>query len=123
MAGYYRLKPEDLLPSEKELEMMKTAQSAQGTGEAIGSVIGSGLGMLGGGLLGTALGPGVGTLGGAGLGGTLGSQVGRLIGGGIGGMIAEGPEEELAKLEQERQEKITAQQMRDEALRRLLETA
>jgi hypothetical protein len=26
MAGYYRLQPEDLLPSDKELEMMKTAQ-------------------------------------------------------------------------------------------------
>ena len=123
MAGYYRLQPEDLLPSDRELEMMKTAQSAPGTGEAIGSAIGSGIGMIGGGLLGTALGPGVGTVGGATLGAGLGSQVGRLIGGGIGGMIAEGPEEELAKLEQERQEKITAQQMRDEALRRLLETA
>ena len=123
MAGYYRLQPEDLLPSDKELEMMKTAQSAPGTGEAIGGAIGSGLGLIGGGLLGTALGPGVGTAAGAGLGAGLGGQLGRLVGGGIGGMVAEGPGEELAKLQQEREEKITAQQMRDEALRRLLETA
>jgi len=126
MPGYYRLQPEDLMPSDEELEMMRTAQSAPGTGEAIGSAIGTGLGTIGGGLVGSLLGPGgtvAGTIGGAGLGGTLGSQLGRLVGGGIGGMVAEGPEERLAEIEQERQEKITAQQMRDEALRRLLETA
>jgi hypothetical protein len=123
MPGYYRLQPEDLMPSDEELEMMRTAQSAPGTGEAIGSAIGAGLGTVGGGLVGSLIAPGAGTLTGAGLGGTLGSQLGRLVGGGIGGMVAEGPEERLGEIEQERQEKITAQQMRDEALRRLLETA
>lgn len=123
MAGYYRLKPEDLLPSDKELEMMKTAQSAPGTGEAIGSAIGTGIGAIGGGIIGGIPSLGFGAVPGATLGAGLGSQVGRLIGGGIGGMVAEGPEEELARLQQEREEKITAQQMRDEALRRLLETA
>jgi len=123
MPGYYRLQPEDLMPSDEELEMMRTAQSAPGTGEAIGSAIGTGIGTIGGGILGNIVAPGVGTIPGAGLGATLGSQVGRMIGGGIGGMVAEGPEEQLAEIEQERQEKITAQQMRDEALRRLLETA
>lgn len=123
MAGYYRLQPEDLLPSDKELEMMKTAQAAPGTGEAIGSAIGTGLGALGGGIIGAIPSLGFGAVPGATIGAGLGSQVGRLIGGGIGGMVAEGPEEELARLQQEREEKITAQQMRDEALRRLLETA
>ena len=116
MAGYYRLQPEDLLPSDKELEMMKTAQAAPGTGEAIGGLVGTGLGAA------TALIPGVGPAI-APFATPLGGMAGKLIGGGIGGMVAEGPEEELAKLQQEREEKITAQQMRDEALRRLLETA
>ena len=116
MAGYYRLQPEDLLPSDKELEMMKTAQSAPGTGEAIGSLVGTGLGAA------TALIPGVGPAI-APFAMPLGGMAGKLIGGGIGGMVAEGPEEELARLQQEREEKITAQQMRDDALRRLLETA
>lgn len=115
MAGYYRLRPEDLLPSDRELELMKTAQAAPGMGESIGSLVGTGLGagasLLSGGLIPAPIAMSLGGLG------------GKLIGGGIGGMIAEGPEEELAKMEQERQEKITAQQMRDEALRRLLETA
>jgi hypothetical protein len=116
MPGYYRLQPEDLMPSDEELEMMRTAQSAPGTGEAIGGLIGTGLGAA------TALIPGVGPAI-APFAMPLGGMAGRMIGGGIGGMVAEGPEERLSEIEQERQEKITAQQMRDDALRRLLETA
>jgi len=126
MPGYYRLQPEDLLPSDEELQMLRTVKSAPGTGEAIGSVIGTGLGTIGGGLVGSLLGPGgtvAGTIGGAGLGSTFGGKLGQLIGSGIGGMIAEGPEKQLADIEMQRQGKIEAQQMRDEALRRLLETA
>jgi uncharacterized protein YcfJ len=115
MPGYYRLRPEDLLPSDEELQMMRTAQSAPGTGGAIGSAIGTGLGALAGGL--------IGNVPGAGIGATLGGTAGQLIGSGIGGMIAEGPEKQLADIEMQRQGKIEAQQMRDEALRRLLESA
>lgn len=121
--AYYRLTPEDLMPSDEELDLLKRAQGSQGTGEGIGSLIGSGLGTVAGGIVGTSLFPGLGTAAGAGLGASLGSQLGRLVGGGIGGAVAEGAEGELADIEGRRQEKITAQQMRDEALRRLLETA
>lgn len=114
--AYYRLTPEDLMPSDEELELLKRAQGSQGVGEGIGGLIGTGLGAA------TALIPGVGPAI-APFAMPLGGQLGRMVGGGIGGMVAEGAEGELADIEGKRQEKITAQQMRDEALRRLLETA
>lgn len=105
-----RLKPEDLLPTEEELRLMREAQAAQGTGQAIGSTIGGGLGALTG-LLGVP--PQIGM--------AVGSGLGGLAGGMIGGGIGEEAQQRLSELEQKRQEKITAQQMREEALRRLLE--
>lgn len=105
-----RLQPEDLLPSEEELRLMREAQSAQGTGQAIGSTVGGGLGALAG-LVGVP--PQIGMAIGSGLGGLAGSA--------IGGGIGEKAQERLSEMEQARQEKITAQQMREEALRRLLE--
>lgn len=105
-----RLQPEDLLPTEEELRLMREAQAAPGTGQAIGSTIGGGLGALTG-LLGVP--PQIGM--------AVGSGLGGLAGGMIGGGIGEEAQQRLSELEQKRQEKITAQQMREEALRRLLE--
>ena len=105
-----RLRPEDLLPSEEELRLMREAQGPEGTGQAIGSTVGGGLGAL------TALAgvpPQVGM--------AIGSGLGGLAGGMIGGGIGESAQKKLAEMEAARQEKIDAYQMREEALRRLLE--
>jgi hypothetical protein len=108
-----RLQPEDLLPTEEELRLMREAQAAPGTGQAIGSTLGT----LAGGALSLIPGaqPFAPMLMGA------GGSLGGLIGGGIGGGMGEEAQQRLSELEQKRQEKITAQQMREEALRRLLE--
>jgi hypothetical protein len=104
MAGYYRLQPEDLLPSDRELDLMKTAQHSE-QAKAVGGTVGSGLGML------------------VGVPPQIGSAAGEMVAGMLSEPVSDMAQQELDLLEQERQEKITAQQMRDEALRRLLETA
>lgn len=105
-----RLQPEDLLPSEEELRLMREAQSAEGTGQAIGSTIGGGLGAL---TMLAGVPPQVGM--------TIGSGLGGLAGGAIGGAAGQSAQERLAEIESARQEKIDAYRMREEALRRLLE--
>ena len=110
-----RLRPEDLLPSEEELRLMREAQSAGGTGQAVGSTLGS----LAGGGLSFLAGPGAPALAPALM--SAGGALGGLAGGMIGGGMSEAAQKRLAELEAARQEKIDAYQMREEALRRLLE--
>lgn len=104
MPGYYRLQPEDLMPSDRELDLMRAAQHSDQAKDIAGTV-GSGLGML------------------VGLPPQIGSAAGQMAAGMLSEPVSDMAQRELDLLEQERQEKITAQQMRDEALRRLLETA
>lgn len=108
-----RLQPEDLLPTEEELRLMREAQSAAGTGQAIGSTVGT----IGGAAL--SLIPGL--QGAAPALMSAGGGLGGLAGGMIGGGISESAQKRLAEMEAARQEKIDAYQMREEALRRLLE--
>lgn len=117
-----RLDPEDLMPTDEELEAMRTAQSAQGTGGGIGSAVGTALG--GGAAALTGLIPG-----GAALlpvtipaGMTIGGALGGAIGTGIGGMVAEGAEDKLLDLQSRRNQRVADFDLREEALRRFLET-
>lgn len=116
MAGYRYPTADELAPTEKERQAARTAAGAQQTGAAWGS----GIGGVAGGALG-ALGllvPGLGEVtipagiaAGAGLGGA--------IGGSIGSGAAENADAVLSAGELARQKKVTALQLRQQALDRL----
>lgn len=117
-----RLDPEDLMPTDEELEAMRTAQSAQGTGAGIGGAVGTALGGAIGALP-ALTGAGAPLLAvtvpaGMGIGGALGGALGT----GIGGMVAEGAEDKLLDLQGDRDQLVADFDLREEALRRFLET-
>jgi len=120
MANY--LEEEDLMPTDEELELMKRAQEAQGTGATWGGTIGSGLGALAGGLIAGIPTAGSAAIPGAALGASLGGGIGNAIGSGIGGWVSDEAEKELAAMQEARGEKQSAFDLREEALRRLLGT-
>ena len=105
-------KDSEFLPTPAELEAARKAEEAKkasGVGSAIGTVAGSALGALG------FLAPGVGAVtlpAGAALGGTVGSLIGDAIGEGE----AEKQNAVLNDAELERQKKLRALQLRQEAL-------
>jgi phage tail tape-measure protein len=114
---FRRFRPEEFEPSDEELADARTSQSAQGTDSAIGSGVGGLVGTLAG--LAPLLIPGVGAAIApitAPMGGQIGSSVGSAIGGQIGGHDAEQADERLRKAEEERKKKLTALQMREQAL-------
>jgi hypothetical protein len=118
-----RLDPEDLMPTDEELEAMRTAQSAQDTGAGVGGAVGTALGGAIGALPGLIPGVGAPLLAvtvpaGMGIGGALGGAVGT----GIGGMVAEGAEDKLLDLQGARDQLVADFDLREEALRRFLET-
>lgn len=112
----------DLAASPEEIEAAKRAQSAGGTGAAIGTTLGTALGGVGGGLLGTFALPGLGTAAGAGLGATLGGGIGSAIGGMAGGAVADDAEEKLSEGQKKRQELLEQEGLYEEALQRVLRT-
>lgn len=123
MRRRFRLDPEDLMPTDEELEAMRTAQSAQGTGAGIGGAVGTALGGAIGALPALAGPPGLPFLAatipaGMGIGGALGGAIGT----GIGGMVAEGAEDKLLDLRSARDQLGADFDLREEALRRFLET-
>ena len=105
-------RPEDIAPSERELEDAKTAASAQQNGGSIGGALGT----AGGAIIGTLLGPGIGTAAGAALGGTIGSAAGNFI----GGQIANGASDELQHAAAIRARKLADFQLKQRALDQLL---
>jgi len=109
--------PDEFQPSEQELEDARTSQGAQGTDSAIGGTIGGVAGTIAG--LAPLLIPGAGvpiaTLTAPAL-GALGSSIGSAIGGGVGGDAANKADERLRTAEAERQKKLTALQLRQQAL-------
>jgi hypothetical protein len=114
-----RLRPEDLEPSEREKALARKSAEAGGYGG-----IGAGVGSVAGGVLGALIGgiptAGAGALPGAGLGASLGGSAGGVIGGLLGESQANEADEELSKLDAERQRKILQQQLRQEALDALM---
>jgi hypothetical protein len=121
-----RLRPEDLLPTERERWLAKQAQKApeeaRGWGGTLGKIVGGGIGALG--YLGDVAtgGASLGAIGtattalGAGVGGALGES----IGGAIGDSQAEGYESEGLALEAKRAENMNRWQRRRAALQALL---
>ena len=116
-----RLTARDLEVSDAERQAARTlaegGAGARTAGSTIGSLAGAGLGALG------FLVPGVGAaLGPATMG--LGSSLGGALGGEIGGMTAQGglddAQEDLREAEMERQKKLEAYQLRQDALDALL---
>src|SRR4051794_17829462 len=108
---YHSPDPDELLPSEAELEAQRRAARAPGESQAWGSGIGGILGALAGGALGTFVAPGLGTAAGATLGGSLGGGLGGVIGGGLGNGQADKAEKLLTAADLERQKKIAQFQM------------
>lgn len=117
--AYRRLRPEDLQPTDRERQLAKTASSASGNAGAIGGGLGSALGAgLGALSLLTPAAPAAPAL--MGLGTSLGGALGGAIGGSIGDAQASGAEEELQKIDEERQRQIAEWQARQGALDDLL---
>lgn len=122
MPSYRFPTDEELMPSEAELEAQRKAASAPGQdqawGSGIGSILGGGLGALlsipTGGSLAPVLIP-------AGLG--VGAAIGGAAGGAIGNSEASAATDELNAAELERQKKIAALKMRQDALDALEHTA
>jgi hypothetical protein len=108
--------PDEFQPTDAELADARTAESAQGTDSTIGGVAG---GVLGGalGALGIPLGLGEVTIP-AGM--SLGSGIGSAIGGSIGGAASDEADARLRDAQLARQKKLTALQMREQALNDLL---
>lgn len=108
--------PDELEPTDAELADERTAAGAQQTDSAIGGGVG---GVLGGalGALGIPLGLGEVTIP-AGI--ALGSGVGSAIGGQVGGGAANEADARLRDAQLKRQKKLTALQMREQALNDLL---
>jgi hypothetical protein len=103
----------EFLPSQRELEAAKKAEQAKqagGWGRAAGTIAGGALGALG--FLG---GPAVGTAT-LGAGAGIGGEVGQLIGDEVGNAEAEKQNEIVDAAELERQRKLRALQMRQQAL-------
>lgn len=119
MPSYAYPTADELQPTEEELKASRDAAGAQGTDAAIGS----GVGTAAGGLLG-ALGllvPGLAAVtipAGLAAGGAIGGTIGNLV----GSDTANKAEDTLSKDELERQKKLTAFQLRNEALQRLENT-
>lgn len=108
------LEPEDLMPTDEELELMKRAQEAQGTGSAIGGTVG---GLAGAGL---SLIPGAQPF--APIIIPAATTIGGAIGSGIGGWFSDEAQKELEALQEARGEKQSDFDLREEALARLLGT-
>lgn len=118
-----RLDPEDLMPTDEELEAMRTAQSAQGTGGGIGGAVGTALGGAIGALpllAGPAGAPFLAATIPAGM--SIGGALGGAVGTGLGGMVAEDAEKRLLDLQGRRNQRVADFDLREEALRRFLET-
>lgn len=123
MAGYRYPTADELAPTEDELKAARDAAGAQQTDSAWGSGIGTVLGGLAGLaplLAGPAGVPLLAVTEPAGL--TMGGAVGSTIGGMIGSDTANKAENELQKGEIERQKKVTALQLRNQALQQLMNT-
>jgi hypothetical protein len=114
---FRRFRPEEFEPSDEELADTRTSQGAQGTDSAIGSGVG--------GLVGTLAGLAPLLAGPAGIpllsttmpiGAAVGASVGGAAGGVIGGHQAEQADERLRAAEEERKKKLSALQMREQAL-------
>lgn len=111
----------DLIPTDEELAAARTAASAPQEDTAWGGGIGTALGAIGGALLGI---PTAGALSvplagiGAGVGGALGSAVG----GSIGGAQAKGAGDTLTAAQAKRQKLVDDDQLREEALAKLMAT-
>ncbi len=117
MSRYYPT-PDELTPGKRELEAQRKAAASPGMGQAWGSGIG--------GVAGGALGA-LGLLGGPGLaaitipaGAAAGSALGGAIGGTVGNAQADEASEILNDAEAERQKKLAAFQLRQQALQQLL---
>lgn len=119
MAGYRYPKENELLPSQAELDAAKKAQQAQQSkaiGGGVGSVAGAALGALGlfgGPELAAATIP---------LGASLGGAAGDAVGGAIGDAEAQRQNEIVNAAEMERQKKLAAFKLRQDALARLEST-
>lgn len=112
---------DDLDVSDRERELARTAETAQGTGTGVGTAIGTGLGTLAG--LAPLLIPGAGIpLAGvtAPAGAAAGGALGGAAGSAIGGHFADQAGDELLEAQGDREEKLATLEEREEALRALL---
>jgi phage tail tape-measure protein len=113
---FRRFRPEEFAPTDEELADTRTSQGAQGTDSAIGSGVGGLVGTLAG--LAPLLIPGGAALAPvtAPIGAQVGSSIGSAIGGQVGSHEAEQADERLRAAEEERKKKLSALQMREQAL-------
>ncbi len=105
----------DTTAEERELIRKSAEYDTYGsTGSTVGGAIGGGLGLLAGALTGGAALPVTPALMG------IGSAIGGLIGSNIGSAGAQRTQDELFRLQEQRNKPILEQQARDEAFKRLL---
>jgi len=111
----------DLIPTDEELAAARTAASAPGEATAWGGGIGTALGAIGGALLGIPTG---GALSAplAGIGAGVGGGLGSAIGGSIGGEIGKNAGDTLTAAQARRQKMLDEDQLREEALAKLMAT-
>lgn len=109
-------------PSTEEVRAARDAERATQDGSTLGGVIGTGLGAVAGGALGMLGGP-AGALTGAGLGAGIGGGAGQAIGGYLGSKKADAAGDVVRKHQLEREQELTEEQLRREAVERFLATS